>query len=120
MVLAPHALSKSKFRSSFHLDQKDCLYIDRVGPDTIALHAKDFIIKRLAPAAPNNDGKQTPFRGHPVFKAQHATATCCRGCLKKWYRIPENRPLSEAEIGMIVSVIMEWIKDKYEKIISKR
>ncbi len=37
-------------------------------------------LRETAPRAaePRNDGKQTPFRGHPVFTAQHATATCCR------------------------------------------
>jgi hypothetical protein len=44
-----------------------------------------------------NDGKQTPMRGHPVFIAQHATATCCRGCLEKWHAIPHGRALSEQE-----------------------
>lgn len=36
-------------------------------------HPRDFIAKRPAPAIPANDGKQTPFRGYPVFGAQHAT-----------------------------------------------
>jgi len=48
--------------------------------------ALDFITARLAPALLKNDGKQTPMRGHPVFIAQHATATCCRRCLWKWYQ----------------------------------
>ncbi|MCP9485713.1 MAG: DUF4186 domain-containing protein [Gaiellaceae bacterium MAG52_C11] len=40
-----------------------------------------MIAQRVAPAAPRKDGKQTPYRGHPVFVAQHATATCCRTVL---------------------------------------
>ena len=72
-------------------------------------HACDFIRKRLAPVEIPNDGKQTPMRGHPVFVAQHATATCCRGCLEKWHRIPKGRELTEAEQEYIVNVIMEWI-----------
>jgi hypothetical protein len=39
----------------------------------------DFLSKRLAAASPPNDGKQTPFKGHPVFTVQHATATCAAG-----------------------------------------
>ena len=65
-------LDNSKFRSSFHLKQKDINYINEKGLDTIRLHAKDFIAKREAPAYIPNDGKQTPMRGHPVFLAQHA------------------------------------------------
>ncbi len=104
------ALSKSKFRSKFRLDKKDLDYIKRIGLDKIASHARDFVTKKLSPAEPKNDGKQTPFKGHPVFKAQHATATCCRNCLRKWYHISEGRPLTEDEIKMIVVVIMKWIK----------
>lgn len=53
-------LSKSKFRSSFHLKAKDIAYIDEKGMDTVRRHAEDFIEKKLAPAYPENDGKQTP------------------------------------------------------------
>ena len=45
------------------------------------------IIKRIAPKEPLNDGKQTPMKGHPVFIAQHATATCCRECTRKWHKM---------------------------------
>ena len=72
-------------------------------------HASDFIQKRLAPAVIPNDGKQTPQTGHPVFKAQHATATCCRTCLLKWYRIPKGRALKSAEVSEIVALILAWI-----------
>ena len=105
-------LSKSKFRSSFSLKDKDFKYIEEKGIDTIRLHAFDFISKRLAPDIIPNDGKQTPMRGHPVFIAQHATATCCRGCLYKWHHIEKNKELSEKEERFIVALIMEWINRK--------
>ena len=60
-------LSASKFRSSFHLKQKDIAYIKEKGLDVIREHARDFIAKREAPAVIPNDGKQTPMRGHPVL-----------------------------------------------------
>jgi len=105
-------LRKSSFRSRFKLDSEDLDYIQRAGIETIRRHARDFILKRLAPASPLKDGKQTPFRGHPVFKAQHATAVCCRSCLNKWYRIPKNRPLTPAEIDYLIAVLLDWIKEK--------
>lgn len=43
-------LDNSKFRSSFHLKQKDIDCINEKGLDTIRQHAKDFIAKREAPA----------------------------------------------------------------------
>ena len=103
-------LKLSKFRSSFKLKDKDINYIKKNGMDKIKEHAYDFINKRLAPEIINNDGKQTPMKGHPVFIAQHATATCCRGCLSKWYHIEKDRLLTEGEIKFIVALIMEWIK----------
>lgn len=102
-------LAKSKFRSSFHLSNKDIKYINDKGLDVIRKHAEDFIKTRLAPAIISNDGKQTPMQGHPVFIAEHATATCCRACLYKWHRIPKNKALTKAEIDYIVNVIMQWI-----------
>ena len=109
-ILLPLGLTKSRFRTSFKLDEKDRLYIKKIGLVRIESHARDFIKARLAPARPKKDGKQTPFKGHPVFKAQHATATCCRGCLSKWHKIPKNRALAKPEITRIVDLIMSWIK----------
>ena len=100
---------KSKFRSSFHLFKKDKEYVLEKGYPIIKLHAIDFLTKRLAPYPTLNDGKQTPMRGHPVFIAQHATATCCRKCLKKWYHIPDNIKLTEEEINDLVDIIMVYI-----------
>ena len=102
-------LSKSNFRSKFHLKAKDKDYIKEKGIDKISEHAYDFINKRLAPANIPNDGKQTPMRGHPVFIAQHATATCCRGCLYKWHKIQKGIELNEEQKDYIINVIMSWI-----------
>lgn len=103
-------LKKSEFRSKFKLREKEKAYINEKGLDTIKSHAKDFISKRIAPPNVSNDGKQTPLKGHPVFIAQHATATCCRGCINKWHHLPKNVQLTEKEQEYIVNVIMEWIK----------
>ncbi len=78
--------------------------------DTICRHAEDFVRLKLAPAQPPNDGKQTPMRGHPVFKAQHATATCCRGCMNKWWKMPLGVELSAERQQKTVNLIMAWIE----------
>ncbi len=77
--------------------------------DAIRKHAEDFVRCRLAPARPPNDGRQTPMRGHPVFKAQHATATCCRGCLEKWWKVKKGSELTKVQQEKIVNFIIEWI-----------
>ena len=108
-------LDNSKFRSSFHLKQKDIDYINEKGLDVIRQHAKDFIEKREAPAYIANDGKQTPMRGHPVFIAQHATATCCRECIRKWHKMQPGKKLSQVQRDYLVDVIMTWIQKEIER-----
>lgn len=106
------ALSRSRFRSKFTLGPEERGYLHLKGRGAVLAHAREFIARRLAPAYPGNDGKQTPMRGHPVFIAQHATATCCRGCLAKWHAIPKGRMLSEAEQLRAVAAIERWLREQ--------
>jgi exodeoxyribonuclease V alpha subunit len=109
------SLKKSSFRSNFNLTEKDRQYIKNKGIEIIKKHACDFINSRIAQPIPKNDGKQTPMRGHPVFIAQHATATCCRGCISKWHGIVKGRALNEPEIDYVVALIMGWIGEKLDE-----
>jgi hypothetical protein len=102
-------LARSTFRSRFRLRGRELAYLQEKGLATVLSHAADFIATRLAPANPANDGKQTPMRNHPAFIAQHATATCCRGCLAKWHGIPRGRELTAEEQKYVVSVIERWL-----------
>ena len=111
---ALNKLKKSDFRSRFHLKQKDIDYINEKGMNKIRSHAEDFVRTRLAPKYIPNDGKQTPMRGHPVFIAQHATATCCRECIRKWHKIQPGRELSQVQQEYLVDVIMTWIEKELE------
>ena len=106
------SLKKSKFRSRFKLTLKERDYIATKGLETIKDHAFQFIIDRVAPDFPKNDGKQTPMRGHPVFIAQHATATCCRKCIQKWHGFEKGRALSDDEVQFIVALIMGWVEEQ--------
>jgi hypothetical protein len=102
-------LAGSPFRRRFRLGAKERDYLAAKGMQTILVHARDFIERRLAPAEPANDGKQTPMRGHPVFIAQHATATCCRSCLAKWHGIAAGRALEPGEQDHVVAAIERWL-----------
>jgi hypothetical protein len=104
------ALARSSFRRRFRLRGADLAYQRAKGMETVLRHADEMITTRLAPAQPPNDGWQTPMRGHPVFLAQHATATCCRGCLAKWHGILRGRELTPPERAYVVSVIERWIR----------
>ena len=102
-------LSRSAFRRRFRLLEPERGYLHRMGLDAVLNHAAEFIEQRLAPAEPANDGKQTPFRHHPVFIAQHATATCCHGCLEHWHSIRKGRVLTLDEQEYILSVLKAWL-----------
>ena len=54
------------------------------------------------------------MKGHPVFKAQHACACCCRGCLNKWYKVPIGVTLHESQQKKIVNLLMAWIGEQME------
>jgi hypothetical protein len=102
-------LSRSEFRRHFRLRAAEKDYLERWGLDTVMSHGERFIEERLAPADPPNDGKQTPMRNHPIFVAQHATGTCCRGCLEKWHSISKGHPLTGEEKAYILSVLRRWL-----------
>ncbi len=102
-------LARSGFRRRFRLGPTDGAYLREKGMVTVLAHAAGFVERRLAPARPAKDGKQTPWRGHPVFVAQHATATCCRGCLEKWHGIPRGRALGDAERRHVLAALERWL-----------
>jgi predicted Fe-S protein YdhL (DUF1289 family) len=106
------ALSKSAFRQRFHLQAQERAYLAKKGLPTVLRHAHELVDRRLAPAHPANDGRQTPLRGHPVFIAQHATATCCRGCLAKWHHIAAGHALTDAERDHVVAVLERWLRSE--------
>jgi hypothetical protein len=109
-------LAKSPFRAKQKLTAREIRYYHSKGRIAIEQHTLNFINQRLAPAVPENDGKQTPMKGHPVFIAQHATATCCRNCLLKWHNIKKNRPLTRDNIEYIKNIISVWLSRKIKDI----
>lgn len=103
-------LSHSAFRRRFRLRGKEAEYLRSRGIETVMEHAAGFVAQRLVPADIPNDGKQTPYRNHPVFVAQHATGTCCRGCLAKWHGIPEGHELDAEEQRYVLRVLRRWLE----------
>lgn len=101
-------LKKSRFRSSFHLSEKDKAYVKEKGISEIGKQALDFLNKRIKIRG-KNDGKQTPYKGQPIFVAQHATATCCRKCIEKWHGFYRNKELSDKEVLYLRDLVLKWI-----------
>ena len=102
-------LGESQFRAKFVLSEADRSYARDKGRHVIDRHAHGMLRARVGEAQPSNDGRQTPWRGHPVFTAQHATTTCCRGCIEKWHGIAKGRPLTDAEVNRLADLVMAWI-----------
>ena len=111
-----YSLSRSKFRSSFHLRKYMIDYINDKGMNKIKEHAYDFIRNKIGDANPKNDGKQTPMKNHPVFIAMHACGCCCRTCLYKWHNIEKGRKLTDDEIDYLVNLVMKWIEREYKRV----
>jgi hypothetical protein len=103
------ALERSKFRRRFRLGPEERRYFESKGLSAILDHAREFILQRMAPEEPINDGRQTPMRGHPAFIAQHATATCCRSCLAKWHGIEKGNALSPPQVEYVLGVLAKWL-----------
>jgi predicted Fe-S protein YdhL (DUF1289 family) len=103
-------LAEQPFRAGFHLRGRERALVQLRGLRAISSHADDLIATRVAPANPRRDGKQTPYRNHPVFVAQHATATCCRGCLERNHQIARGHALTPEERRYVTAVIMRWIE----------
>jgi hypothetical protein len=104
------ALARQPFRARFHLRGREAATVELRGMEVVRAHAAELLAQRVAPAEPSRDGKQTPYRGHPVFIAQHATATCCRGCLERWHEITKGHELTTEEQAYAVDVICRWIE----------
>jgi hypothetical protein len=103
-------LAKSPFRRRFRLGRQELKYLERKGMTAIFAEAADILSKRLGAANPPSDGN--PFKGHPVFIAQHATATCCRGCLAKWHGIGKGQAMRPAELVHAAAAIERWLRKR--------
>lgn len=102
-------LERSSFRRKFRLQGRELAYLQTWGLPHVMQQAAAIVRSRVAPASIPNDGRQTPWRNHPVFVAQHATATCCRGCLEKVHEIPRGHELTPDELGHVLAVLERWL-----------
>ena len=107
-----HRIAASAFRRKFSLRGRELAYLQTWGIERVMQQAAQFIDERLAPASPRNDGRQTPWGNHPVFVAQHATGTCCRGCLAKTHEIGRGRELTGEEKAYVLAVIERWLREQ--------
>lgn len=103
-------LATSSFRRKFRLQGRELAYLQTWGLPHVMKQAEELLRKRVGGAVIPNDGRQTPWRNHPVFVAQHATATCCRGCIEKVHEIPKGHDLTKDELGRLLGAIERWLR----------
>jgi predicted Fe-S protein YdhL (DUF1289 family) len=108
-------LARSPFRRKFRLQGRELAHLQTWGLPRVMKEAGELIRKRVAPAEIANDGRQTPWRNHPVFVAQHATATCCRGCIEKTYEIQKGHALEPEELALVLAAIERWLEQQLER-----
>lgn len=81
-----------------------------------AIKIEEEAIKRLTKeigiAKPFREKGITPYYGNIIYYGQHATATCCRLCMKYWHNIPQGRAMTEEEIEYCTKLIMLYIKER--------
>lgn len=114
------SLKKEMIRHFFWhlpLGEKAVNHARRKGKTGLRVGVRHHLESAIAPAAPFNDGHQTPMpipeEASSMYPyAQHATATCCRTCLEYWHGIPKNRALIDDEIEYLTELVCHYIEDR--------
>ena len=104
----------SNFRSRFHLKAQDKQYIHEKGWNTIADHAADFVSRRLAPAEPKNDGKQTPCAGIRCSSRSTLPPAAAGAVWRSGTAFLQGVPLSAEQQVYIVGMLMSWMRREME------
>lgn len=94
------------------LEDRDIALIRDLGVPGIKEQIRDIIEQKLR-RQPENDGKQTPKAGNPVYKAMHACRCASRKELSRAHRIPAGRSLTDKEVDSIVNLVTRWVVREY-------
>lgn len=105
-------VAESDYRAEIDLGPEDMDYVNSRGFDMMVRHAHDFVERRLGPARPRNEGKQTPLKGHPLFLAQHATGADSRAALSEYHGIAEGKKLSRQQMDYVTDVVLRWLEER--------
>ena len=95
-------------KNGARLEEKDIQLVRKKGIDGLKSQARKIVEEKLR-EQPENDGKQTPVAGNPVYKAMHACHCDSRRRLSRAHRVPAGRELSDDEIEAIVNLLTRWI-----------
>ncbi|OAI51265.1 hypothetical protein AYO44_05030 [Planctomycetaceae bacterium SCGC AG-212-F19] len=94
------------------LNDRERNYAKRKGRAGMRVAAAIRIRSSVGPKEPYKDGAQTPWSGHILYYAQHATASCCRTCIAEWHDIPAGRPLTNDEIEYLTDLVCDYVDER--------
>jgi hypothetical protein len=78
---------------------------------------REELAKGIAPPRPWGDGRRVPvegpkLEGHPLFYAQHATASCCKKCAYYWWGLPRDQQYSDPQLDFLTSMCMGFFETR--------
>mgnify|MGYP006284429317 CR=1 FL=1 len=94
------------------LGDEDIQIIKETGVDGIKKQARKIVETKLRDQ-PENDGRQTPSAGNPVYKAMHACSAASRKELSKAHRVPAGGEMTENQVKAVVNLLVRWIVREY-------
>jgi hypothetical protein len=94
------------------LSENDIELIQEIGVDGIKQQARQIVEAKLM-EHPENDGRQTPYAGNPVYKAMHACGAASRRDLARKHRIPAGKELPDSQVDSVVNLLVRWIVREY-------
>lgn len=109
---------KNAMKESMWNDDWLCVELDNVAKNKVqkvSKHEVKKILKSSIGVCRDNDGRQTPYYGNPIFYAQHGLGCCCRKCLEKFYGIPRNTVLTDSDLDYFTNLIMEFVGERCSK-----
>lgn len=101
------------------LGEEDFQLIQKVGVGNIQEQALKIVKKKLR-EQPENDGKQTPHAGNPVYKAMHACGCSSRKKLSRTHRIPAGGEMTDRQVDAVVNLLTRWIVREYNFYIEEK
>ena len=104
-------LAKSPFRRRFRLRAEELRYLERKGLNAVLADAADLVSKRLGPASPPNDGKQTPSEGIRC-SSRSMRPRRAAGLSREMARIGKGEALRPAELMHVTAIIERWFRQQ--------
>lgn len=113
------AMRNEQIREEFWrraLNVRSVNYARRKGMDALLEGAAHKVIMNVGETPDSFDGRRVPVAdgrlANPYQYAFHATATCCRKCMRYWHGIPRDRPLTPAEVNYFAELVREFLRQR--------